>query len=414
MKPKLEMIDVAEKRQRPRRVPLLVAGAVLAVGAGTAAWYHAAGRESTDNAQVEAHITPLAARVGGAILEVGVRDNQRVAAGDVLVRIDPRDYDVALARARAELADAEAATAMAASGLPIAETTTASDVQRAAGSTASASAASAAAAGAVDAAGARVQASRARAVEAEATAEKARKDRDRLNGLIAKEEISQQQFDSAVASAKVAEAGVDSARAAVLEAETGVRAAESRLAESKGAVRQAQASQHATEVGPAQVRVARARLEAAQARVAQARAAVQQAELHLEYTTLKAPVAGVVTRKNVEPGQVVQPGQALLALVSLADVWVVANFKETQLASIHTGQHATVEIDAYDRDVDGRVESIAAATGAKFSLLPAENASGNFVKVVQRVPVKIAIAPEAAADLQMRPGMSAVVTVHTR
>ena len=212
----------------------------------------------------------------------------------------------------------------------------------------------------------------------------------------------------------MAEAAVDSARAAVLEAETGVRAAESRLAESKGAVRQAQASQHATEIGPAQVRVARARLDAAQARVAQQRAAVQQAELHLEYTTVKAPVAGVVTRKSVEPGQVVQPGQALLALVSLADVWVVANFKETQLGTIQPGQRATVEIDAYDRHVDGRVESIAAATGAKFSLLPAENASGNFVKVVQRVPVKIAIAPEAAADLQMRPGMSAVVTVHTR
>ena len=158
MKPKLEMIDIPEKRQRRRRLPLLIVGAVLAVSAGTAAWYHASGQESTDNAQVEAHITPLAARVGGAILDVSVRDNQRVAAGDVLVRIDPRDYDVALARARAELADAEAATAMAASGLPIAETTTASDVQRAAGSTASASAASAAAAGAVDAAGARLQA----------------------------------------------------------------------------------------------------------------------------------------------------------------------------------------------------------------------------------------------------------------
>src|SRR5438093_2014137 len=369
------MIDVQEKRQRPkRRVPLLIAAAVLAIGAGAAVWYHTAGRESTDNAQVEAHITPLAARVGGAILEVRVRDNQRVAAGDVLVRIDSRDYDVALARARAELADAEAAASMAASGLPIAETTTASDAQRAAGSTASATAASAAAGGAVDAAGARLQAARARTVEAEATAEKAGKDRDRLRGLVAKEEISQQQFDAVVASAKVAEAAVESARADVLEAETGVRAAESRLAESKGAVRQAQASELATEIGPAQVPLARARLDAAQARVAQARAAVQQAELHLEYATVKAPVAGVVTRKSVEPGQVVQPGQALLALVSLADVWVVANFKETQLGSIQPGQRADVAIDAYDRDVEGRVESIAAATGAKFSLLPAENA----------------------------------------
>jgi membrane fusion protein (multidrug efflux system) len=266
----------------------------------------------------------------------------------------------------------------------------------------------------VDAAGARLQAARARVVEAEATADKARKDRDRLNGLIAKEEISQQQFDSAVAAATVAEAAVDSARAAVLEAQTDVRAAESRVAESKGAVRQAQASEHATQAGPAQVRVARARLDAAQARVAQARAAVEQAQLHLEYTTVKAPVAGVISRKSVEPGQVVQPGQALLALVSSGDAWVVANFKETQLGDIRPGLRATVAIDAYDRDIEGRVDSIAAATGAKFSLLPAENASGNFVKVVQRVPVRIAIAPEAAKGLELRPGMSVVVTVHTR
>jgi len=396
-----------------RRTAALVAVALLLSAAGVYA-YRAGGRESTDDAQIEGHITPIGTRVGGAVLEVLVKENQEVDAGDVLVRIDPRDYEVALSQARAELADAEAALAAAQSGVPIVEVTSSSDVQRAAGSTDAAAAAANAAARDIDAARARQQVAEARVTEARAMAERARKDRDRLAPLAAKEEIAQQQFDAAIAAATVAEAGVASADAAAAEAESGVTVAESHLQQSQAALRQAQAAQTATRTAPAQVRSARARLDAARAKVAQEQAAVREAELKLEYTIVKAPSNGIVSRKNVEPGQVLQVGQPLLALVGVDEVWVVANFKETQLAAIRPGQHASIAIDAFDHDVDGIVESIAPATGAKFSLLPAQNATGNFVKVVQRVPVKIAITGRPDLARRLRPGLSVVPTISTR
>lgn len=397
-----------------RRLPFIVGMAVALAIVVAAFAYRASGRESTDDAQVEGHITPVGTRVGGAVLEVLIRDNQQVKAGDVLVRIDPRDYEVALAKARAQLADAEAALAQASTGLPIVSTTSASDVERAAGSTESATAASAAAASDVEAAHARLEAARARLVEAEANADRARKDRDRLRGLVEKEEISQQQYDTAAAAATVTEAAVATARAVIAEAETGVRVAQSRVAQSQGARRQAQAVEHATRTAPDQVRAAKARFDAAQAKVDSERASVHEAELRLGYTTIKAPADGVVSRKSVEPGQIVQPGQPLMALVSLDGVWVVANFKETQLDSIRPGQRVVIDVDAYGHEVEGSVESISPATGAKFSLLPAENASGNFVKVVQRVPVRIAISPGGDPQHQLRPGMSVEPTVYTR
>ncbi len=391
-----------------------IAAAVVLLGAAAVYAYRAGGRESTDDAQIEGRITPVAARVGGAVVEVLFKDNQEVKAGDVLVRIDPRDYEVALSRARAELADAEAALAAAQSGVPMVQMTSSSDVRKAAGSTDAASAAAVAAERDIDAARARERAADARLLEARATAERVRKDRDRLAPLVAKEEISQQQYDAAVAAATVADAGVASAEAAVAEAKTGVTVAESRHKQSEAAVLQAQAAQSATETAPAQVRSARARLDAALAKVAQEQASVKEAELHLEYTDIKAPSSGIVSRKNVEPGQILQPGQPLLAIVGLDEVWVVANFKETQLSSIHPGQHASIAVDAFGHDVDGVVESIAPATGAKFSMLPAQNASGNFVKVVQRVPVRIAITGGADVRRDLRPGLSVVPTIYTR
>ena len=396
-----------------RRIAALVAVALLLSVAGVYA-YRAGGRESTDDAQVEGHITPIGTRIGGAVLEVLVKENQEVKAGDVLVKIDPRDYEVALSQARAELADADAALAAAQSGVPIVEVTSSSDVQRAAGSTEAAAAAANAAARDIDAARARQHVAEARIAEARATAERARKDRDRLAPLAAKEEIAQQQFDAAVAAATVAEAGVASAEATAAEARSGVTVAESHLLQSQAGLRQAEAAQTATRTAPAQVRSARARLDAARAKVAQEQAAVREAELKLEYTIVKAPSNGIVSRKNVEPGQVLQVGQPLLALVGVDEVWVVANFKETQLAAIRPGQHASIAIDAFDHDVDGIVESIAPATGAKFSLLPAQNATGNFVKVVQRVPVKIAITGRPDLARRLRPGLSVVPTISTR
>jgi membrane fusion protein, multidrug efflux system len=396
-----------------RRTAAIAVVAILIGAVGVYA-YRASGRESTDDAQIEGRITPVSARVGGAVLDVLFKDNQEVKAGDVLVRIDPRDYDVALSRAKAELADAEAALAAAQNGVPMVQMTSSSDVQRAAGSTEAASAGATAAERDIDAARARERAAEARLAEARATAERVRKDRDRLAPLAAKEEISQQQFDAAIAAAAVAEAGVASAEASVAEAKTGVTVAESRHKQSEAAVHQAEAAQSATETAPAQVRSARARLDAAQAKVAQEQASVKEAELHLEYTEIKAPSSGIVSRKNVEPGQILQPGQPLLAIVGSDEVWVVANFKETQLATIRPGQHAKIAVDAFGHDVDGVVESIAPATGAKFSMLPAQNASGNFVKVVQRVPVRIGITASPEVLRQLRPGLSVVPTIYTR
>lgn len=404
----------ASSRLTGMRTPLAILAVLLTAVLVGAYWYRASGRESTDDAQVEGHITPVGARVGGSVAEVLVRDNQVVTAGDILVRIDPRDYEIAVARAKAELADANAALTGAQSGVPIVEVTSSSDVLRAAGTTEAATASRAVAERDIEAAKARLGAAEAGIAEAQATADKARKDRDRLNDLVAKEEISQQQFDTAVAAATVAEAGVDSARAAAEEARSGIRGAESKLQQSQAGVRQAEAAQRSTRTGSSQVRSAQARRDAAIAGVAQAQAHVAQAELNLAYTVVKAPAAGIVSRKSVEPGQILQPGQPLLALVGIEDVWVVANFKETQLASIRVGQRVIVDVDAFGHEVDGTVDSIAPATGSKFSLLPAENASGNFVKVVQRVPVKIALTNTRDPERQLRPGMSVEPTIYTR
>ncbi|MGE3274404.1 MAG: efflux RND transporter periplasmic adaptor subunit [Vicinamibacterales bacterium] len=396
------------------RLPLII-GAVIVVLAGTAVWaYRAAGRESTDDAQIEGHVTPIAPRVGGAVLEVLAKENATVAKGEVLVRIDPRDYEVALAKAKAELADAEAALAGATSGLPMVETSSTNESARANASTEAARAAARASERDVEAARARLEAAKARVTEEQAKAERARRDRDRLKGLAEKEEISAQQFDAAVAAAAVADAAVQSAQAAAREAETGVAVAESRQAQAESAVTQARAAARAAGTAPQQISAAKARLAAAEARVAQAQAALREAEIRLEDTTVKAPTDGVVSRKNVEPGQIVQAGQPLFAIVDLEDVWVVANFKETQLADIRAGQPVTVGVDALGIDVEGEVESIAPATGARFSLLPAQNASGNYVKVVQRVPVRISITPGADPGHALRPGMSVVPVIHTR
>jgi membrane fusion protein (multidrug efflux system) len=215
-----------------------------------------------------------------------------------------------------------------------------------------------------------------------------------------------------VATADSAKAAVDSALAMIREAESGVAAAEARVTQARGAFGEAEAAAERANSGPQEVASSRAQVEAAAARVAQAKAALGQAQLSLDYTLIKAPSGGLVSRKNVEIGQVVQAGQPLFALVSLDDVWITANFKETQLDKMRTGQAATIEVDAYGgAEFKGHVESIAAATGARFSLLPPENATGNFVKVVQRIPVRIAIDQGADPEHILRPGMSVVATV---
>jgi membrane fusion protein, multidrug efflux system len=397
------------------RFRVIVGVVVLLVAAGVAWWLMSQGRESTDDAQVDAHVTQIASRVGGTVLRVAVNDNQLVEAGTVLVEIDPRDYQVSVDKAKAELADAEAAAIAAQSNVPITSASTQSGVSTAQSGLEQARSIIESAAKEVEVARARLTAAQSRLREVEANATRSRRDVERLKGLLAKDEVSQQQFDAAVAAADAQAAATDTARAQIAEAEAGIRMAESRQVQAQAGEQAARAGLRNAQTGPEQVTAMRARASSAQARVEQAKATLAQAELNLQYTVLKAPARGVVSRKSVNPGQVIQASQPLMSLVQTDEVWITANFKETQLTEMRPGQHVVVEVDAYDgREFQGKVDSIAAATGARFSLLPPENATGNFVKVVQRVPVKIALETGQDPEHLLRPGMSVTPTVYTR
>ena len=398
-----------------RRVQIGVGLLVLAVLVGIGWYVLTAGRESTDDAQIDSHLSQVAARVGGTITVVAVDDNKPVEVGALLVQLDPRDYQVALDKARAELADAEAAAQAAKTSVPITSTTATSGVTTARGGLMQAQSGVAAAEQDVAAAQARLTAAQAHLREVEANATKTARDVERLRGLLAKDEVSQQQFDAASATADAQRATVDSARSQVTEAQAGIPAAQSKLAQAHAAEQQARGELQSAETGPQRVAMTKAQASAAEARVQQARATLSQAELNLQYTSVKAPIRGIVSKKGINVGQVVQAGQPLLAIVNVDDVWITANFKETQLKNMRPGQRATVDVDAFGgREFTGKVDSIAGATGARFSLLPPENATGNFVKVVQRVPVKIILDPGQDPEHLLRPGMSVTPTVYER
>jgi membrane fusion protein (multidrug efflux system) len=396
--------------QQPRVRLIIGVVLLLILGAGLWAW-STSGREVTDDAQVDAHVTQLAARVSGTVTKVAVDDNQLVEAGTLLLQLDPSDYQVAVDKARAELADAEASAIAAESNVPITSTTAASNVTTARGGVSQAQSGVAASEKEIEAARARLVSAQARLRETEANAAKSARDVERLKGLLAKDEVSQQMFDATSATAEAQKATVDSARSQVAEAEAGIRVAESKLAQSKAGEDSARAEMQTAQTGPSQVAATKARASAAEARAQQMRAALAQAELNLQYTTVKAPVRGIVSKKGINPGQVVQGGQPLLAIVQVDDIWITANYKETQLREMRAGQRATITVDAYGREYKGKVDSIAGATGARFSLLPPENATGNFVKVVQRVPVKIVLDPGQDPEHLLRPGMSVTPTV---
>jgi membrane fusion protein (multidrug efflux system) len=396
------------------RFRIIVGVVILILAAAGVWWWLSQGKESTDDAQVDAHMTTIASRVGGSVLKVSVNDNQVVEPGTVLVEIDPRDYQVAVDKAKAELADAEAAAIAAQSNVPITSTSTESGVSSAQSAVEQARSVIDSAAKEVEAAKARLTAAQSHLREAEANATRSRRDVERLKGLLAKDEVSQQQYDATVATAEAQAAATDTARAQIAEAEAGIRMAESRQAAAQAGEASARASLRNAQTGPEQVTAMRARASSAQARVEQATATLAQAELNLQYTVIKAPARGVVSRKNVNLGQVVQANQPLMSLVQTDDVWITANFKETQLNDMRPGQRVVVSVDAYDgKKFQGKVDSIAAATGARFSLLPPENATGNFVKVVQRVPVKIVLDSGQDQDNLLRPGMSVTPTVYT-
>jgi membrane fusion protein (multidrug efflux system) len=381
--------SATKKRSALRLIVLGIV--VVAAIAGFFVWRYMNGYEDTDDAQVDGHINNVSARVSGYVLKVNVDDNQNVQKGAVLVEIDPRDYQVAFERAKAELADAEATAQAMNLNVPVETIGTTTQVSSSEADLQASQAGVAAAEGQLDSARARLQ-------EAEANNARAQADVARYSALLAKDEVSKQIYDQAEATGKADAAAVEGARAAVA-------AAQQQVAQARSHVNQAQAAVQYSHTGPQQVAATQARARAAIAAVQQKRAALDQAQLDLEYCTVVAPVTGVVN-KRVEVGMNVQPGQTLLAVVPLEDVWITANFKETQLRRMKVGDRATIAVDAYGREYQGHVESVAGATGAQFSLLPPENATGNYVKVVQRVPVKIVLDPGQNNDHLLRLGMS--------
>ena len=381
-----------------RRLIFIVAGILLLI-AGLLLWRYLSSYESTDDAQVDVHLYPVSARISGYVIKVNVGDNQWVDKGAVLVEIDPKDYEVAVAQARANLANAEATAQSLNITVPITSVNTQSQLS----STASDVENSAAG---IIAAEKQLAAAHAQVEQAEANDVKAQDDLHRYKLLVDKLEVADQVYDQALAAAKASTANVVAARANEAAAKQGVTQAQSRLASSE-------ASHRSAETGPQQVSSTRARARAALADVEEKRAALEQAELNLQYTKIVAPVSGEVN-KTVVVGLNVQPGQQLLTVVPLDEVWITANFKETQLRHMRVGQRATIHVDSNGRTYKGHIDSIAGATGPLFSLLPPENATGNYVKIVQRIPVKIVLDPGENRDHQLRPGMNVVPHVYLR
>jgi membrane fusion protein (multidrug efflux system) len=358
--------------------------------------------QSTDDAQIDGFVFPISSRVSGNVTRVMVDDNQFVEAGSVLVQLDSTDYEVAVAVAKATLANEEATAAALTTGVPITSTDTASQLTMAHADIVNATAGFAAAERQFEAALAILR-------QAEANDLKAQDDVARYKPLAERDEIPQQQYTQALNSQKATAAAVEAARASAAAYEQSVSQARTRIA-------QAEAQLQSARTGPQQVSVQRARARAATAQSERRLAELQQAHLNLQYTTIVAPVAGYVGRRSVQAGQNVSPGQQLLTIVPLdrSNIWVTANFKETQLRHMRPGQHAEISVETYGRTYNGRVLNIAGASGARYSLLPPENATGNYVKVVQRIPVRIVFDEGQDAEHLLRLGMSVVPNVRVR
>jgi membrane fusion protein (multidrug efflux system) len=357
-------------------------------------WRYLGSYESTDDAQIDGHVNSVSARVSGHVSKLNVDDNQYVQKGTVLVEIDPADYEVAAAQARAEYADAQAQASAAGINVPITNVNTASQVSGAQAGVSSAQAG-------IAAARQQFEAAKSQVAQADANNTKAQNDLARYKQLIDKQEISQQQYDQAVATAQAAAATLQAARATADASAAQIRQAQSKL-------QQAGADLRTADTAPQLIRVTQARALSAKANADQKKAILDQAELNLQYTKVIAPVNGIVSNRTVEVGQNVQPGQEMMKVIPVddGDLWVTANFKETQLKNIRPGQAVDINVDANGKTYKGKVDSIAGASGARFSLLPPENATGNYVKVVQRLPVKIVFNPGEIKGRELRPGMS--------
>jgi membrane fusion protein, multidrug efflux system len=367
-------------------------GVVVLLIVGFFVYRYASSYQSTDDAQVDGHINSISARVTGHVTKLNVEDNQYVQAGTVLVEIDPADYQVAYERAKADFDDAQAAALAAGVTVPITSVNTTSQVSASEADVNSARAG-------IQVAQQQFEAAKAQLQEAEANNVKAQNDLVRYKQLVDKQEISQQQYDQATASAKAQAAGVAGARASA-------QAAEQQVTQAQGKLVQAQANYSNANTAPKQMQITRAKAASALAQAQQKKADLDQAQLNLQYTKIVAPVNGVVSNRTVEVGQNVAIGQELLKVINLDDVWITANYKETQLREMKVGQRVDIDVDANGKTYHGKVDSFAGASGSRFSLLPPENATGNYVKVVQRVPVKIVLDPDANKDHELRPGMS--------
>jgi membrane fusion protein (multidrug efflux system) len=367
--------------------------AVIVVAA-VAIWWHSTFYEDTDDAQVSGHLIQVSSRIGGQVLRVYVSENQKVKKGDPIADLDPKDYQVAVENAQAALASAQANAAAANVAVPITTVNTGSNLRSADADVSGTRAG-------VEQAEKQLESAHARVAQAEANNVKAQADLQRYRPLVEKDVISKQQFDAAVAAADAAKAALADARAAEQAAADGVRVARDRET-------QAQALQKYAETAPQQVEAQSARARQALAQVQQAQAQLDQAQLNLSYTKIVAPEDGIITRKSVEVDQNVSPGQNLLTLVSLEDIWVTANFKETQLKHMLAGQTVEVSVDATGKKYSAKVTQIGGATGSVLSLFPPENATGNYVKVVQRVPVRIDFTnlQEEDPNHLLRPGLS--------
>jgi membrane fusion protein, multidrug efflux system len=384
----------AERRPPRSRRRFIVIGivAVLVVGA-LLFWWHSTYYEDTDDAQVDGHLVQISARITGHVKTIYVDQNQYVDAGTLILEIDPADYDTAVQQAQANLEAALANYEASRVNVPVIDINAGSNLNTAGADVRSATTS-------VTQAQKQLEAAQARVNEAKANNTKAQLDLERYTPLVQKDIISKQQYDAAVAAADADKAAVAEAEADLLAAQDAVRIANDRLVQAQSSLKYAQTA-------PQQVAIQKAKADQAAGQVDQTRAALAQAKLNRSYCEIHAPVAGIITTKSVEVGQNIGIGQALMTLVDLQDIWITANFKETQLRHMQKGQGVVIHVDAYGRDYDGKVTQIGGATGSVLSLFPPENATGNYVKVVQRLPVRIDLTnPDEDKDHLLRPGMS--------
>jgi membrane fusion protein, multidrug efflux system len=398
----LDETELPSKQFRDAKRIILFVALLLAVAGGLLWWLHARQFETTDDAQVDGHFAQLSTRVSGTVLYVNpnVENDHFVTAGTVIMRLDPRDYQADFDHAHAILDTKEAEARSAGLQVSITQAAAFSRLHVAEAEEKAAVEIVAEAEAALDAAHRRVQQDTAIAGHAE-------RDRARYAALVGKREISRSFYDARETDARTAADGLAADQAA--EA-----AAVRRVAEAQRAVSQRQAEIDAADTAPQQISDARAQSASANASLEQARADLHTSELNLSYTTIYAPVSGVIGHKTVEVGNRIQPGQTLLTIVPIDDIWITANFKETQLRRMHPGEAVTVHVDSFGRDYRGTIEDLAGASGPLFSLFPPENASGNYVKIVQRFPIRIHIDPDQDPEHQLRPGMSVEAKVHVR